>query len=99
MTWREIKCVDKMDEQQRRRRDGAETESFRQIDGDEGGLQMTPILITTHNCSDGERKKEAVCGSVADCFSSFTRGSLGAKAAVGGKSSFDIRWDPNDIKT
>lgn len=57
MTWREIKCVDKMDVQQRRRRDGAETESFRQIDGDEGGLQMTPILITTHNCSDGERKK------------------------------------------
>lgn len=29
-----------------------ETESFRQIDGDEGGLEIPPILITTHDCSD-----------------------------------------------
>lgn len=52
MTWREMKCVDKMDEQHQRWRYGAETESFRQIDGDEGRLEIPTILITTHDCSD-----------------------------------------------
>lgn len=49
MTCREIKCT-------RSSSSGGETEqseeSFRQTDGDEGGHVISPMLITTHDCSD-----------------------------------------------
>lgn len=63
MTWREIKWASNSS--------GGETgqreKSFRQIDGDEGGLEIPPIVITTHDCSDSENGP-CVAPCVCFCF-------------------------------
>lgn len=76
---------------------GQGEESFRQIDGDEGGLEIPPMLITTHDRPDSQNGLCVVLRLFV--FFSFTHCTFPCYNSSSRKSGLDIRWDPNNIKT